>query len=58
MLTIATTPISSRINAVISVSDTGNLLSPWMRPAADHLVALLAQVQHELDVVDDADRPA
>ena len=40
---------------MISVSETGKWLSPWISPSAVIAVALAAQPEHELHVVDDAD---
>ena len=43
MLTMAAMPISSRITAVISVSETGKLLSRMDQSRRRHRLALLAQ---------------
>ena len=54
MLTIATTPINSRITAVMSVSDGGKLALAVNQAGRRHRLALLAQADHELHVIDDA----
>ena len=54
MLTIAPTPMTRRMSAVISVSDNGKRLSPWTSPSTAHRLAQVAQLQHELHVIDDA----
>ena len=55
MLRIAATPMRSRTNAVIRVSETGKTLSPWMSLPARIDFAQMAQPQHELNVVGDAE---
>ena len=55
MLMTAATPIKRRTSAVTRVNDKGKMVSPWMSPSSRIYFSQVAQPQHELHVVDDAD---
>ena len=55
ILTIAATPMTRRMSAVISVKDTGKTALAMDEPFRPHRLSQMAQSQHELHVVDDAE---